>query len=463
MIGIAGRPILTAAAMRAAEDVAIAAGISVDTLMTRAGEGIAQAALRLAAGAEILVVCGPGNNGGDGYVAAAALARMGCPVRVAATAPPRTDAAIRARAGWQGPVEPFDSARPAPVLLDCLFGTGMSRPLASDIDAGLARLAAAARSIIAADLPSGVHADTGAVPDWAAHHPARLTIALGALKPAHILQPAAAACGPVRLIDLGLDADAATVRVAAPPDLPQPGPAAHKYTRGMVAIVAGAMEGAARLAAVAALRSGAGYVAIYDGSGTAGPDALVHRPYDCAALADRRIGAILIGPGLGRDDTAHTRLTELLAADTHPLVIDGDALNLLDPDALPARRHPVVLTPHAGEFHALFGKLPGSLLNQARAAAARTGATIVLKGPTTFVARAERILVHPDGNPWLSTAGTGDVLAGTIAAQLAHPGADPLDAASAGTWLHARAARRLGASFIADDLANALTAVRAGA
>lgn len=463
MIGIAGRPILPAAAMRAAEDAAIAAGTSVDSLMIRAGEGVAQAALRLAAGAEILVACGPGNNGGDGYVAAAALAKMGWPVRVAAIAPPRTEAATRARAGWHGSVEPFDTARPAPVLLDCLFGTGVSRPLAPDLDAGLARLAATARTIIAADLPSGVDADSGAVPDWAAQHPARLTLALGALKPAHVLQPAAAACGAVRLIDLGLDTNLATVRIAPRPDLPQPGPAAHKYTRGMVAIVAGAMEGAARLAAVAALRGGAGYVALYGGSGSGGPDALVHRPYDRAALADRRIGAILIGPGLGRDDTARTRLTELLTADTHPLVIDGDALHLLDPDALPGRRHPVVLTPHAGEFHALFGQLPGSLLDQARAAAARLGATIVLKGPTTFVAQAERTLVHPDGNPWLSTAGTGDVLAGTIAAQLAHPGADPLDAASAGTWLHARAARRLGASFIADDLANALTAVRAGA
>jgi hydroxyethylthiazole kinase-like uncharacterized protein yjeF len=231
----------------------------------------------------------------------------------------------------------------------------------------------------------------------------------------------------------------------------------------MVAVVVGAMEGAARLAGIAALRSGAGYVALYGDSGRGGPDALVHRPYDPEALSDPRIGAILIGPGLGRDDDARQRLKRLVCADDHALVIDGDALQLLDPDTLASRRHPVILTPHAGEFKALFGDGAGSLLDRARAAAKRTGAVVVLKGPTTIVAAPARTIVHPRDNPWLSTAGTGDVLAGAIAAQLAHAGTDPLAAASAGVWLHAQAARRLGASFIADDLANALTPVRASA
>jgi len=462
MIAIDGQPILTAAQMRAAENAAIAAGTSVKALMQRAGEGIAAAARRLAIGADVLVVCGPGNNGGDGYVAATTLARLGHPVRVAASAPPKTDAAIAARAGWTGPIEALAEATPAPVLLDCLFGIGVTRPLAPEIDATLARLSRAARLVIAADLPSGTDADTAQVPDWAKNHPATLTLALGALKPAHVLHPAAAACGNVRLIDLGIDRPDA-VTVAAKPTLPQPGPTSHKYTRGMVAIVAGAMEGAARLAAVAALRSGAGYVALYGGSGQGGPDAIVHRPYDPEALADDRIGAILIGPGLGRDDEARARLAALIAADTHRLVIDGDALHLLDPDALRARRNPVVLTPHAGEFRALFGSPAGSLLDQARSAATRADAIVVLKGPTTIVASAAAARVHPAGNPWLSTAGTGDVLAGTIAAQLARRHADPLAAADAGVWLHARAATLAGKSFIADDLANALTPARGGA
>ena len=462
MIPIHGQPVLTAAGMRAAEDAAVAAGTSVGTLMDRAGQGIAQAARRLAAGAEILIVCGPGNNGGDGYVAAAALRAAGLSVRVAAGADPKTDAARDARRRWIGAVEPLSALRPAPILIDCLFGTGLTRPLDAAVDAQLARLASTAHIVIAADLPSGTDADTAEAPDWATQTPATLTLALGALKPAHILHPAAAACGTIRLVDLGI-ACPDDVRVAAAPQLPRPGPESHKYTRGMVAIVAGHMEGAARLAAVAALRSGAGYVALYGGSGQGGPDAIVHRPYDRESLADPRIGALLIGPGLGRDAAARARLAALVDADAYPLVIDGDALHLLDPAALRTRRHPVVLTPHAGEFTALFGTLPGSALDRARPAAARSNAIVVLKGPTTIVASAARTIVHPAGNPWLSTAGTGDVLAGTIAAQLAHRGADPLAAASAGTWLHTRAASLCGKSFIADDLANALTPARAGA
>lgn len=325
MIPPEGQPILTAAQMRAAEDADVASGISVETLMQRAGEGIAAAVRRLTAGADVLVLCGPGNNGGDGYVAASVLQRLGLSVRVAADEAPRTPAASAARRGWQGDVEPLDTARPAPVLIDCLFGTGLSRPLPAVTDAVLACLAGAAQVVIAADLPSGVDADTGVVPDWVAAHPASLTLALGALKPAHVLEPAASACGTVRLIDLGLSERPTDGVVATAPHLPQPGPESHKYTRGMVAVVVGAMEGAARLSGIAALRSGAGYVALYGDGGRGGPDALVHRPYDADALTDPRIGAILIGPGLGRDDDARQRLKALIAADDHALVVDGDA------------------------------------------------------------------------------------------------------------------------------------------
>ena len=454
MIPIHGQPVLTAAEMRATEQTAAA---SEAELMRRAGEGVAEAVQRLAADASVLVLCGPGNNGGDGWIAAAALARAGLAVRVAALGEPQTDLARGARADWSGPVEELATARDAPVVVDALFGTGLSRSLPEHAQAALGRLVEHARLSIAVDLPSGIGSDNGAalgaVPIF------DLTFALGAVKPAHLLQPGAQHCGTVRLLPIGIDT-ASEARVLARPTLRQPGPDAHKYSRGMAAVVAGTMAGAAQLAATAAMRAGAGYVALLGGSGQGGPHALVHKPYDDHALEDRRIGALLIGPGLGRDDTARAALDRALATD-HPLVIDGDALHLLDPDRLARRAAPAILTPHAGEFDALFGKDDASKLDRARAAAARADAVVVFKGADTVIAApGGRARLAPDASNWLSTAGTGDVLAGTIAAMLAAR-LDPIDAAAAGVWLHGEAARRCGASFIADDLARALSAARA--
>lgn len=458
MTPIAGKPVVTASEMRAAEERAIAAGTSVDALMDRAGKGVAAAVHRLTAGAPVLVLCGPGNNGGDGYVAATALAAAGHQVRIAAFAEPSSGAAKQARTGWAGPVEPLESAKPAPILLDALFGTGLSRGLDARLSSRLCDLAGAARLAIAVDLPSGVATDDGKVlspvPDF------DLTLTLGAVKPAHLLQPAARHCGAVRLIDIGIETDS-DAHVLAKPYLPAPGPDSYKYNRGMAVVVGGAMQGAALLASTAAMRAGAGYVALLDG-GEGGLHALVHRAFADQPLDDDRIGALLIGPGLGRTDQARDRLTAALASN-RPLIVDGDALHLLKDhlDQLPGRRAPVILTPHQGEFVALFGKGEGSKLDRARAAARRAGAIVVYKGPDTVIAAPDgRARLAGDANDWLSTAGTGDVLAGTIAATLAAR-LDPLEAAAAGVWLHGEAARRLGASFIADDLANALTAVRA--
>ncbi|MGN6278222.1 MAG: NAD(P)H-hydrate dehydratase [Sphingomonas sp.] len=458
MTPIAGKPVLTAAEMSAAEEHAIAAGTSVETLMQRAGKGVAAAVHRLAAGAPVLVLCGPGNNGGDGYVAASALAAMEHDVRVAALADPKSDAARRARACWSGPVETIADAKPAPVLVDALFGTGLSRGLDAELSRQLCRLAEAARLAITIDLPSGVATDEGAVlsdaPDF------DVTLALGAVKPAHLLQPAARHCGAVRLIEIGIDCGA-EAQVLAKPSLPNPGPESHKYNRGMVVVVGGAMPGAALLASTAAMRSGAGYVALLDG-GDGGPHALVHRRFEDQPLDDDRIGALLIGPGLGRTEDAAAKLDKALASD-RPLIIDGDALHLLKDrlDRLRDRAAPSILTPHEGEFVSLFGKTEDSKLGRACAAAKKANAVIVYKGPDTVIAAPDgRARLAGDANDWLSTAGTGDVLAGTIAATLA-AGLDPLDAAAAGVWLHGEAARRLGAAFIADDLANALSAVRA--
>ncbi len=492
MIHIEGQAILTAAEMRAAEDAVIAGGVSVETLMERAGTAIAHAVRRLAGANDVLILCGPGNNGGDGYIAARVLVEMGVAVRVAALSTPKTDAAKSARAGWSGPVETLAAAMPAPILVNALFGTGLTRPLdsgstptpnRSPADAGaqlsserspngllwasasagersvvecLHALANAAQLSIAVDLPSGLATDSG---EALSTPPVfNLTLALGAVKPAHLLQPAARYCGQIRLLDIGVPT-LSQAEVLKAPILPTPGPDSHKYTRGMVAIIAGTMSGAADLAALAAMRAGAGYVTLL-GDSQGPPHALVRAPFTDHALANDRIGALVIGPGLGRDDLAKTRLEAALISN-HPLIIDGDALRLIAPERIKALTVPVILTPHAGEFDALFGKSDADKIARARDAAVRANAVVVFKGADTVIAAPDgRVRIAQDASDWLSTAGTGDVLAGAIGAMLA-AGLEPLDAACAGVRLHGDAARRLGAAFIADDLAEALRSARA--
>jgi hydroxyethylthiazole kinase-like uncharacterized protein yjeF len=461
MTSLGWKPLLTAAEMRAAEDEAIAKGATVQGLMDRAGREVAAMVRRLASGHEVLVLCGPGNNGGDGYVAATVLQAAGIPVRVAASGEPRSEAAIAARAGWTGPVEPLDGVAPAPVLVDALFGTGLSRPLDIAIADTLIRLRDRARLAIAVDLPSGVSTDDGArlneIPVF------DLTLALGAAKPSHLLYPAAEHCGTVRILDIGVPVSSNAL-ILGRPCVAVPGPDSHKYNRGMVAVVGGEMRGAAELAALAAMRAGAGYVLLLADGAVGQPHAIVRKAFAAEALADRRIGALVIGPGLGRGPLAMERLDQALASPC-PLVLDGDALHLLDATRLARiRAHlaPVIFTPHTGEFDALFGKGAGSKVDRARAAAEKTGATIVFKGADTVVASPEGLVrVAQYANQWLSTAGTGDVLAGVIGAMLASALEPAFEAATAGVWLHGEAARHLGAAFIADDLAYALTAVRA--
>jgi hydroxyethylthiazole kinase-like uncharacterized protein yjeF len=495
MIDIEGQPILTAAEMRAAEDAVIAGGVSVETLMDRAGTAIAHAVRRLAGVNEVLILCGPGNNGGDGYVATRVLAEMGATVRVAALSEPKTNAAKSARAGWFGPIETLAEAKPAPILVDALFGTGLTRPLdvigtqtqsTSPAEAGaqfgnaideppgspnwtpasagegaivgkLRTLATAANLTIAIDLPSGLATDTGKA--LSTPPVFDLTLVLGAVKPAHVLQPAARYCGHIRLLDISVPTTS-QAEVLKTPSLPTPGPDSHKYTRGMVAIIAGTMSGASDLAALAAMRAGAGYVTLL-GDSQGPPHALVRTPFSDQALANDRIGALVIGPGLGRDDTAKVRLEAALNSG-HPLIIDGDALRLVDPDRIKALKVPVILTPHAGEFDALFGKSDADKITRAREAASRANAIVVFKGADTVIAAPDgRVRIAQGASDWLSTAGTGDVLAGAIGAMLA-AGLEPLEAAAAGVWLHGDAARRLGPAFIADDLADALRSARAG-
>lgn len=442
-----GRPILTAKAVRAAEQAAIGAGTKVETLMERAGEALAEAVWQYAGNRPVLVICGPGNNGGDGYVAARHLRKRGVPVRVAAPAEPATDAAQWARKGWGGWVDGWTEAEPSAVLVDCLFGTGLSRPLADEVSARLAHLAAQARITVACDLPSGVETDSGAllsaVPDC------DLTVTFGALKPAHRLMPAMQRMGRVVLADIGI-APATRWHEIGPPPLPALPADAHKYSRGLVHALSGKMPGAIALAAKAAARTGAGYVRVSTSRSIDNlPSSVVQT--DTATLEDPRIGAVLVGPGMG---DIPQLLTLALTAKA-PVVIDADAIGEVgEPDRL--KGQDAVITPHEGEFVRLFGELEGSKAERALAAAKQSGAVVVYKGADTLVAAPDgRLGFAPPAPAWLASAGTGDVLAGMIAALRAR-GMDGFEAASAAIWLHGRAAEIAGPGMIADDLVEAV-------
>lgn len=430
--------------MRAAED---AATCGLSELMERAGQSLAEAALRYVGTMPVLVACGPGNNGGDGYVAARHLRSRGCEVRVAALGDPTTELAREARAKWAGPFEDFLAAEASELLVDCLFGTGLKRGMEASVSARFCELAEAARVTVAADLPSGVEADGGVVLSPVPRFD--LTVAFGALKPAHRLMPALPHMGRVVLADIGIEPDGKWFEIGEP-DLPPVQPGAHKYSRGLVHCLAGEMPGAIALAATAAARSGAGYLRVSTSRPIAGLPLSVVQVGD-AQLADPRIGCLLVGPGLGELPQVLT----LALTSNRPKVIDADAIGHVgEPGRL--KGQDAVLTPHAGEFAKLFGHLPGSKAEQALAAAAASGAVVVFKGPDTLVAAPDgRLGFAPPAPAWLATAGTGDVLAGMIAALRAR-GMPGFEAACAAVWLHGRAAERAGPTMIADDLLESL-------
>src|SRR5688572_12205254 len=277
--------------MRAAEAAAIAAGTPVETLMERAGIAAAEAIRRFAGPLPALILCGPGNNGGDGYVVARLLRERGVEVRVAATAEPKSAAARNARGRWDGAVEGPGDGPAAPLLIDSLFGTGLARPLDEHLAQWLCGLAGEARVRVAIDLPSGVATDDGCilspVPDF------DLTVTFATLKPSHLLQPAARHMGRIVVADIGIEAESALSEIGRPL-LTAPGPADHKYTRGYVAVLGGEMPGAAALTAAAALRGGAGYVRLLANETFHGvPAAIVQSRGDPARqIGDSRIGAL---------------------------------------------------------------------------------------------------------------------------------------------------------------------------
>lgn len=469
--------LLTTQEMYRADALAVAAGVSGQRLMEAAGAAVAEAVRERWSPRPTLVLCGPGNNGGDGFVAARLLAEADWPVRVALLGERerlKGDAAWAAGT-WRGTVEPVrpDALAGAELVVDAMFGAGLDRPLDGAARATVEALAASGLPLAAVDVPSGVSGDTGAVLGAAAR--ADITVTFFRRKPGHLLQPGRTLCGAVVVADIGIPA--AVLPEVAPATaenapalwrgaLPEPGPDDHKYTRGHVVVIAGEMTGAARLAALGAARIGAGMVTVLAPAASlpmlaALPAAIIvaARPKAPALgewLRQRKAAAVLIGPGLGRTAEARAYINACLAS-ALPAVLDADALSAFadHPDGLAGRRAPTVLTPHAGEFARVFGARSGDRLARTRSAAVATGAIVVAKANDTIVAGPDgRAAINANAPAFLASAGTGDVLAGMILGLLGQ-GMRPFEAASAAVWLHGARGEDRGRNLIADDLVNA--------
>jgi NAD(P)H-hydrate epimerase len=481
-----GSVLLTVDEMYRADAAATAAGVSGETLMENAGRAVADAIAARYDNCPVAVLCGPGNNGGDGFVVARLLADAGWPVRVALLGEPellKGDARIHA-GRWEGPVQGLSNLilDGAELVVDALFGAGLARPLDGWGLEVVEQIAVRKRPCIAVDVPSGVHGDSGAVLGGVA--PADLTVTFFRRKPGHLLFPGRALCGEVVVADIGIPesvlGEIAPAQAANGPDLwlgefPWPRFEQHKYSRGHALVVGGAgLTGAARLAAAAARRAGAGVVTVLSppesmliyrttqvGALVArldGPDALADR------LADTRSHAVLIGPGNGVGPDTRDNVRTALAAET-PMVLDADALTVFadDPAALfDEIAGPCLMTPHEGEFARLFPALPATeKLANARHAAQRSGASVLLKGPDTVIAAPDgRAVVNSNAPPDLATAGSGDVLSG-IAVGLMAQGMAPFEAGCCAAWLHGEAAAAHGPGLIAEDLPEMLPSVLA--
>lgn len=492
----AGLGLIDVQQMYAADRLAIAGGVPGVALMAEAGRALAEAIVAREKQGPVLVLCGPGNNGGDGFVAARLLAEAGWPVQLALlgdVAGLKGDAAHHAKL-WPNEVHPLDPAliEEGQVVVDALFGAGLSRPLegvARDCVIRLNDMAGRCKSFAcyAVDMPSGVSGDSGQVlGDFAVR--AKVTVTFFRKKPGHLLYPGAGRCGEVVLADIGipaavLDEIRPTTWCNAPglwlPRYPWRGPESHKYRFGHAVVVAGpGMTGAAKLAALAALRVGAGLVTVACDNKTLpllAPaltsvicQAVENQTELAALLADSRLNAVLIGPGAGV--SAETRESVLaILATGKAVVLDADALTVFaeDPavlfDGIAARTtaQPTVLTPHDGEFARLFPDLTGDRLSRARAAAARSGAVVVSKGADSVIARPDGTAsINCNAPPSLATAGAGDVLAGLVVGLLAQ-GLSAYDTAAAAVWLHGAAAAGFGPGLIAEDLPQRLPQVLA--
>ncbi len=465
------REILTVAEMGAADHAAIAAGTPGVVLMERAGQAAVDAIIARYTPRRTLVLAGPGNNGGDGYVVARLLKGLGWPVRLQASAPARAaDASAMARL-WDGPSEPFGRL-PAPddLVVDALFGAGLDRPLSADVARVAMALQRAGAAVVAIDVPSGLSGDTGA-PLGGVAFEASVTVTFHRLKPAHVLQPGRSLCGEVVVGEIGLGATP-TRLFENGPDLwsaryPWPGVMAHKHSRGRLIVVSGEAwsTGAARLSARSGLRVGAGLVTLLSPTdalavNAAHLEAVMLKGFETdidLEAAGAEADCAVIGPAAGVTDTTLSNVLAL-ARTGAALVVDADALSVFRDD--PAELFSIldrddVLTPHPGEFERVF---PGLLKSQpdritaARAAADRAQCVVLLKGPDTVIAAPDgRAAVNLNGTPWLATAGSGDVLAGLIGGLIAQ-GMESFEAACAGAWIHAAAGEAFGPGLISEDL-----------
>ncbi|MDD3181605.1 MAG: NAD(P)H-hydrate dehydratase [Alphaproteobacteria bacterium] len=470
--------LLTCEEMRRAEALSVARGShSFFDLMQVAGRAVAQAVMDRFAQGRVLVMCGCGNNGGDGYVAAQALWQAGWPVRIGTLGAPTTVDAQKAASFWEGETLLLSPALldEADLVIDAMFGTGLTRPLeglaAQMVDAVTTRNL----PVVAADMPSGINADTGAVLGCAVQ--AQVTVTFFRKKRGHTLLPALAHCGDVIVADTGMHADVLDEinSIVAENDSalwgslqPKCEVANHKYHRGHVLIFGGAeMTGASRLAARAAQRIGAGLVtlaapsAAWEVYAKALESVMVRHCDDLSAaqefLDNSKIDVVLLGPGLGFDD--EKRALVLAALKTRkPCVLDADALMLFEKESsilFDSVHKNCVLTPHQGEFKRLFGQFcceSEDKITQTTRIASRIGCIILHKGGDTVISEPNgRAVVNTNAPPWLATAGAGDVLAGLIVGLMAG-GMPPFEAACAGAYRHGQAACRFGRGLIAEDL-----------
>ena len=488
MAGDSAGPIrlLTVAEMYAADAGAIAAGVSGLQLMEAAGTAVAEEIRLRWSARPTVILCGPGNNGGDGFVAARKLKAAGWPVTVALLGSPedlKGDAAAMA-ARWDGPSVALSpvALTGASLIVDALFGAGLARDLSGMARATLEAADALDLPLVAIDLPSGVSGDTGQVLGYAPR--AALSVTFVLKKPGHLLMPGRRLCGDTVVARIGtpptvLDAVPARQWENTPAlwlhDLPWPDEEHHKYKRGHVTVVSGGPDatGAARLAARGALRIGAGLVAV-----ACPPDAFpviagaleavmvkrVTSPLDLTTfVGEARRNTVLLGPGNAVGQDTIDNILAVLALHKR-CVIDASGLSAFEARAeslFKAIQSPCVLTPHEGEFARLFGKAEAGegRLARVRRAAARSNAVVVLKGPDTVIAAPDgRAAINCNAPPTLATAGSGDVLAGFVAGLLAQE-MDPFLAAAAAVWMHGAAARAFGPGLIAEDLPGLLPGV----
>lgn len=472
--------LLTVAEMAAADRAAVSSGVPGLALMEAAGAAVARMVQRHHPQGSVAVLCGPGNNGGDGFVAARLLQDAGRQVTLLlfGSRDKLTGDALAMAQRWNGAVL---AATPvhlmqADVIVDALFGAGLSKPLEAAASALVEAVNESGAAVVAVDLPSGLHGDDGQVRGTAIR--ATRTVTFFRPKPGHLLLPGRLLCGALHIAEIGIpDAVLAEIRPQQWRNdpalwrglLPMPQIAGHKYARGHVLVRGGRQAGATRLAGHAALRIGAGLVTLAQPAEAmqqaGGPDALMRQRCDGipgwrAALADPRRNTLLLGPGNGGGMATQQAVLDALAT-KRSIVLDADALTAFadDPRRLfAAIKGPTILTPHDGEFARLFPDLAGlPKLARTRAAAKLGNAVIVLKGADTVIADPDgRAAINANAPPDLATAGAGDVLAGFCAGLMAQ-GMPVFEAACAAVWLHGAAAQEVGAGLIADDLIAAVS------